>query len=294
VDDTTAQSIPVGDNPQATPVPPVSDVNSMDTASVSDVPSQAPSTLDSLTNALNELTVTTSPVAPFVSPNEPPVSSMPPLSPDVVGVPASPILSDALPPEQSFASPPPIMTSPAALETIPPVSETPIPPSGPPSSGEVFLPPPPPPTAVVTGTPAPSSGGQSKIFLIAGAILVLAVAAVGGFFVFTHKASSPQAEIPVVTPVPTKAIPLPLTLSISEPQDGVVVSTGEVVVSGRAAFGSVVVIVSSMEQVTSEVDAAGTFTSTVKLAPGMNTLSIVATDSTGAQKRENRIVIYDN
>ena len=87
---------------------------------------------------------------------------------------------------------------------------------------------------------------------------------------------------PTLTPVPTVE-PVPqLVLDVRAPQDGIAVRTDAVVVHGVTSPGARVLI----KGVSASVDADGGFQAEVALAPGINIILIVATDSAG--HRETR------
>ena len=93
---------------------------------------------------------------------------------------------------------------------------------------------------------------------------------------------------PTVAPKPTPTAaptvePVPqLVLDVRAPQDGSTVRTDAVVVHGVTSPGALVHI----EGVSAVVDPDGRFQAEVALAPGINTIKIVATDSIG--NRESR------
>ena len=90
------------------------------------------------------------------------------------------------------------------------------------------------------------------------------------------------APSPTPTPAPTvKPVPQ-LVLDVRAPQDGSTVRTDAAVVHGVTSPGELVQI----EGVSVAVDPDGRFQAEVPLAPGINTIRIVATDALG--NRENR------
>ena len=87
----------------------------------------------------------------------------------------------------------------------------------------------------------------------------------------------PSSPSPTLNPAATVEPAAQLVLDVRAPQDGITVRTDAVVVHGVTSPGALVII----EGVLAPVDPDGGFQAEVMLAPGINSIRIVATDSAG-------------
>ncbi len=78
--------------------------------------------------------------------------------------------------------------------------------------------------------------------------------------------------------------------SVSAPTNNLVTNQGTVTVTGKAPVDAVVTV--NGEAVT--VDATGTYSKIITLAPGNNTITVVGTDNNGVSTTVTRVVNYDN
>ena len=82
---------------------------------------------------------------------------------------------------------------------------------------------------------------------------------------------------------------VPLTLQVTSPQDGAVVNTAQVVITGTSTPGAVVTV----DQDIIVVGADGQFQSTVSLDQGPNIIEIVASDDLGNEKTIDLTIDYE-
>ncbi len=80
----------------------------------------------------------------------------------------------------------------------------------------------------------------------------------------------------------------PLTLQVTSPQDGAVVNTAQVQVSGSASPGEVV----SVNDAVLLVGADGSFSTRVSLVTGANLVEVIASNDSGDSKTIDLTVIY--
>jgi RHS repeat-associated protein len=85
---------------------------------------------------------------------------------------------------------------------------------------------------------------------------------------------------------------IPPAMSITSPVDGMITSASSVQVSGTASDASPVTVTINGSAVT--VDASGSFTGTVTLTEGLNTITIIARDAAGNQTTVTRKVTKDS
>ena len=85
---------------------------------------------------------------------------------------------------------------------------------------------------------------------------------------------------------------IPPAMSITSPVDGMMTSAASVQVSGTVSDASPVTVTINGSAVT--IDASGTFTGTVTLTEGLNTITIVARDAAGNQTTITRKVTKDS
>ena len=80
----------------------------------------------------------------------------------------------------------------------------------------------------------------------------------------------------------------PVSLLVTTPQDGAVVNTGQIQVSGSASPGAVVTV----NETIILVGADGTFNTTVSLDSGPNLIEVVASSTSGDTKTVDLTVVY--
>jgi len=131
-----------------------------------------------------------------------------------------------------------------------------------------------------------------------GIVLVLAMGACSGGTTSETPTpaptSTPGAALtptpePTPTPTPTpRPTPIPLFLDVLSPEDGSVVATNEVEVTGKTLPTAIVSVNGSLVP----VGADGGFTATVALEEGANYVDVVASDVKGNEEGTVLAVIY--
>ncbi len=106
----------------------------------------------------------------------------------------------------------------------------------------------------------------------------------------TADASQPTtaASAPSTVPAAPKPAGGPVSLQVTSPQDGAVVSTAQVQVSGSASPGAVVTV----NEAIILVGADGTFNTTVSLDSGPNLIEVIASSTSGDTKTVDLTVVY--
>lgn len=101
----------------------------------------------------------------------------------------------------------------------------------------------------------------------------------------------PTAAAPTATQPPSGSKPStgPVALQVTTPQDGAVVNTPQIQVSGTASPGAVV----SVNDIILIVGVDGTFATTVSLDSGPNLIEVVASNDSGDQKTVDLTVTYE-
>ena len=95
----------------------------------------------------------------------------------------------------------------------------------------------------------------------------------------------------VPTPSP-QANSVQNSLTISEPQNEQLFTGSETTISGKTSPQAAVAILTETEDFFAEVDEDGFFSETIELVGGVNTITIISTDTFGNQAKTNLILTY--
>jgi hypothetical protein len=98
-----------------------------------------------------------------------------------------------------------------------------------------------------------------------------------------------QAAVPPTSGLDQPLNSGPATVQVLSPQDGAVVNTPQVQVTGTSSPGSVV----SINEVILIVGADGQFTATVPLDEGLNLIEIIASNDSGSETSVELTVTYE-
>lgn len=136
----------------------------------------------------------------------------------------------------------------------------------------------------VSDTPAESPQVQkksnfSKLAIVFGAILLIIVVSVLSFFLIGSQNKEPQPS-----PVANMASPKPLTLTLDSPKDEELSVNDEILVKGKTLPNTTVVMFNEADEATVDSDANGNFETTIKLADGINSLTVTAFAEDGQEK----------
>lgn len=131
-----------------------------------------------------------------------------------------------------------------------------------------------------------SQRGAAHLILL----LVIFLSLSAGYLYFTRSFNIfdklPKSVIP--------SIVRPLTISLDNVKDGMVVEGDIITVSGRTSPNTVVAIYSETDQNLRESDSRGNFEGKLKLEPGINSLTITAFGENGDEKSLSLDVVNDS
>lgn len=131
---------------------------------------------------------------------------------------------------------------------------------------------------------------STKIF-----VLVMGILLVGGlfattafYFVVNPPMDKTSAEL---SGSPVTSEPVSLILNLSSPDDNLMVSSPDLLVSGKTSPGATVLLSANNSDQILDTNK-GDFSATVKLTTGVNEFQIAAFDDLGNSKEEQRTVYY--
>ncbi|KKQ65786.1 MAG: Polymorphic outer membrane protein [Candidatus Daviesbacteria bacterium GW2011_GWA2_38_24] len=108
------------------------------------------------------------------------------------------------------------------------------------------------------------------------------------FFLYSSKITKPQLE--QRTPVTSK--PTNYALEISTPSEEELVYDSSILVSGRTAPGSTLLIAANTGDFVAEANLSGDFSKIVNLSPGLNQITISSVDLSGNTQTVEKQVYY--
>lgn len=113
------------------------------------------------------------------------------------------------------------------------------------------------------------------------------------FFLALHFYLNPQ-QIPVTFQnyQPVTALPVSLTLDLSNPDDNLLVFDSSVLVSGKTVSGALILMTINDQNQLLTASPDGYFSKTVKLSPQVNQISISTFDNLGNYKSEQRTIYF--
>lgn len=140
---------------------------------------------------------------------------------------------------------------------------------------------------------------MSKSYLLLIIVLVVAILAIGGFaFYRSTTVQTPPSASPTTPTVPSQppatttppAAPLQkmISLTVSSPTNGQIVSTPTVTVSGKTIPNADVAV----NDKDLKANASGNFTTVLTLDEGDNNISVTASDENGSYSEWNGTVTY--
>ena len=131
----------------------------------------------------------------------------------------------------------------------------------------------------------------SQRFFIISMCLIFSISL--GYLVTIYFILNPQTpKENLITSLPVTKEPVSLSLTVSSPNDNSLVFNENILISGKASSGSVVILSSEDDDVVITSSKDGNFSLTYKLSPGTNDFTIGAFDATGNNKKEERTVYY--
>ncbi len=106
-------------------------------------------------------------------------------------------------------------------------------------------------------------------------------------------AAAPGGAAATQPPAPTQAAPpanaAPIALQVTSPQDGAVVNTQQIAITGAASPGAVVTVNDDIIV----VGADGQFNDTVTLSEGPNLIEVIASNTSGSETSVELTVTYE-
>ncbi|MDO8570545.1 MAG: hypothetical protein Q7R97_03090 [Candidatus Daviesbacteria bacterium] len=129
-----------------------------------------------------------------------------------------------------------------------------------------------------------------KFFIISMCLIFLI--GLGYIFALYSILNPPVPKENLITSQPVTREPVSLTLTVTNPNDNSLVFNEDLLISGKASLGSIVIISSEDDDTIVNPKQDGTFSLTYKLNQGVNKLTIASIDESGNIKQENRMIYY--
>jgi hypothetical protein len=170
--------------------------------------------------------------------------------------------------------------TPPAQPPVAPVGTPPVQPSPPPASTPNITP--------------PSGGPKFGRPLVVGLVVVLLLAVLGGagWYLTQQKSLTPPSPV-VAEPSMVPPVANALTLQLTSPKEGELVSSQLLNVTGKTAPEVTVAIYTDTEETSVISSPTGDFTGTIRLQTGINMLTVTAFDEDGQEVSVNMEIVYD-
>lgn len=145
----------------------------------------------------------------------------------------------------------------------------------------------------------PAPDNRLKIVAVVAAVVFLSLVGGGAFFLMNSKKTS-AAPVPVITPTTPSVVPVApvkptiaqpvnqIRLNLTKPGDKVVSTKPTIVVAGQTVPNADV----SVNEVDLKADAAGNFSTTIRLDEGDNPIIVNAFDANGNMAEQEISVTY--
>lgn len=131
----------------------------------------------------------------------------------------------------------------------------------------------------------------STTFFTFSMIIILLLGS--AFFIGLHFFMNPQqSPLALSNYQPVTSKPVSLTLNLSSPDDNLLVSDANLLISGQTSPGILVLITVNDTNQTINASNQGDFSLTIKLQPGTNQIIVSAFDNQGNYKTEERSIYY--
>lgn len=131
---------------------------------------------------------------------------------------------------------------------------------------------------------------SSKVFIISILLLLtLGLIASGGLYYLLHVDTGSQG---IKNYIPVTHKPSSFSLEINNPEDNIMVSDKNLVISGKTSPKSPVILTNGITSTGVDADANGNFSQVLTLAKGLNEITISSFDQDGNQKTENLNVYF--
>lgn len=129
---------------------------------------------------------------------------------------------------------------------------------------------------------------SSVVILVLSLIVAIATFSAAGFYILMSNPSLKESASDLTSQK------LPFFLTLESPSDGSLAENNQLVVKGRTSPRATVVYFTDSDQGSTEADEKGTFSGTMLLASGINTLTVTAYNEDGEEKSIVIDVVYDD
>lgn len=130
---------------------------------------------------------------------------------------------------------------------------------------------------------------SGKVFIVSIAVIfLLGLAGIGGLYFYINKDQLDST----FKYLPVSQEPTSFSLTLSSPENNALVQDGSVIVSGKTAPFTSLIVIDGEQTTAFEAKSNGDFSKIVTLTEGAHILQINAFDKSGAQKSEIKYVYY--
>lgn len=131
----------------------------------------------------------------------------------------------------------------------------------------------------------------SPATFIISMIFLLMVPLGATFYLYLSINDLPYEKLDVLT-VPVTQEPVSLTLNLSSPDDNVFTTSSDLLVQGKTSPKAEIILSTEAEDFVLETSSSGSFSTTIRLTEGVNSIEVSAFDDLGNNKDEQRTVYY--
>lgn len=128
-----------------------------------------------------------------------------------------------------------------------------------------------------------------KIFVFLALFVLAAVALFIGLHFYLGRSNIVS---PTISQEPVTQEPVSLTLNLSSPNNNQLVFDPNLLVQGQTESGTVAILSSENTDLVLDINDQGNFSTTTKLLPGLNQLTLTVFDNQGNSKSEARTIYY--
>lgn len=137
---------------------------------------------------------------------------------------------------------------------------------------------------------APKKAIGTGFFIISMlGIFITGLLLLGGLYLFLNQGTLKKQEVGIS---PVTSEPVSLTLNLSSPNDNQLIFEPDILIQGNTTPNSTVILTTLDKDITVDTTPDGNFSLTLKLALGLNGLTVTVFDPQGNSKSENRTVYY--
>lgn len=129
----------------------------------------------------------------------------------------------------------------------------------------------------------------AKSFLLLGFLFVAGLVFLGTIYYILHQTPPPQFNFSGIS---LTSEPVSLELNLSSPDDEIIVSEENLLISGTATKNSILILSSLDSDLPININPDGSFSYTAKLDTGYNRFLVTAFDDNGNSKTDGRTVYF--